>query len=91
MVPAFFISNAIACAGGQAKVEIMKLLPGTRVKVPKSLATGGALLKDVDCVATAESWAKSIFPLPLISKADVCKSDCFGNRKTRLHVLPDKL
>lgn len=74
---------------GQEKVETTYWLPGETVIVPRSLETEGALWKVVDLVATPDSAAKSILPSPLKVNDEVCRSACFGNRKTRLQVLPE--
>lgn len=71
VVPAFFISKAIASPAGHEKVETTNECPGEIVISPKFWETEGAFLKVVEVVAALESLEKLILPSPLKLKDDV--------------------
>ena len=81
-------SNATVWPAGQAKEAILYELPGATVVTPNSCAIFGALAKVVWALAVPLSELKSIPPLPEKVKLEVCRSDCFGKRKTSEQVLP---
>ena len=71
VVPAFFISKAIASPAGQEKVETTNEFPGEIVILPRSCEIEGALLKVVEVVAALESLEKFTLPSPLKLKDEV--------------------